>query len=139
MQPHTQNRLISSLTSQSRDLLLTYSVPVELPLKTILYRAEETPSHAYFITAGMVSIVTTMEDGETAEVGVIGNEGVVGGIFSLGAPKGFDQRFHAIGRRGPSNSLFAPSTRISDFGGSKRPPSGVCSRADFDGQSDRRM
>jgi CRP-like cAMP-binding protein len=87
MQPHIQNRLISSLTSKSRELLLTHAVPVDLPLKTFLYRADETPSDAYFITAGMVSIVTTMVDGETAEVGVIGNEGMVGGIFLLGPGK----------------------------------------------------
>jgi CRP-like cAMP-binding protein len=87
MLPYTQNRLLSSLTSRSRDQLLAHSVPVELPLRTILYRAEETPSYAYFITAGMVSVVATMEDGETAEVSVIGNEGAVGGIFLLGPGK----------------------------------------------------
>jgi CRP-like cAMP-binding protein len=35
----------------------------------------------------MASIVTTMEDGETAEVGVVGNEGIVGSIFLLGPTK----------------------------------------------------
>jgi CRP-like cAMP-binding protein len=87
MHPHTQNRLLSSLTSHSRDLLLTHAIAVDLPLRTSLYQAEETPSYAYFITGGMASIVTTMEDGETAEVGVIGNEGMVGGIFLLGPGK----------------------------------------------------
>jgi CRP-like cAMP-binding protein len=84
MRSHTQNRLLSSLTPHSRDLLLAHATAVDLPLRTILYQADVTPGHAYFITGGMASIVTTMEDGETAEVGVVGNEGVVGAIFLLG-------------------------------------------------------
>lgn len=45
------------------------------------------PPFAYFMTSGMASIVTTMEDGETAEVGVVGNEGILGSIFLLGPTK----------------------------------------------------
>jgi CRP-like cAMP-binding protein len=41
-------------------------------------------SYTYFITTGMASVITEMEDGSTAEVGVVGNEGMIGNIFLLG-------------------------------------------------------
>lgn len=58
-----------------------------LPLRTTLFEAEEVLAHAYFMTSGMASIVTSMQDGETAEVGVVGNEGMVGGVHILGSAK----------------------------------------------------
>lgn len=81
------NRLLASLSPESRDWLISRSVNVALSIKTRLFDAEQTPSHAYFITSGMASVVTTMEDGDTAEVGIIGFEGVVGGIHLLGPAK----------------------------------------------------
>jgi CRP-like cAMP-binding protein len=87
MPAHTRNRLLSSLSTRNRDWLIAKCAPLDLPLRTVLYEAEETPHYAYFITSGMASIVTTMEDGETAEVGVVGNEGVIGSIFLLGPTK----------------------------------------------------
>jgi CRP-like cAMP-binding protein len=84
---YLKNRLLSSLSPENRDLLVAKCVPVDLPLRTSLYVAEELPPFAYFMTSGMASIVTTMEDGETAEVGVVGNEGIIGSIFLLGPTK----------------------------------------------------
>jgi CRP-like cAMP-binding protein len=57
---------------------------VALPLRTVLYEANETPSHAYFMTSGLASVVTSMPDGATAEVTFVGREGVVGAIHLLG-------------------------------------------------------
>ena len=42
------------------------------------------PKHAYFITSGIASMVTAMPDGGTAEVGLIGHEGLVGSFHLLG-------------------------------------------------------
>jgi CRP-like cAMP-binding protein len=81
------NRLLSALSSESRQYLVDHSVAVDLPVRTVLYEAEITPHYAYFMTSGMASIVSSMEDGETAEVGVIGKEGFVGGIHLLGPAK----------------------------------------------------
>jgi hypothetical protein len=39
MAAYTQNRLLSSLSHEKRDLLLSHCTPVDLPLKTSLYRA----------------------------------------------------------------------------------------------------
>jgi len=73
----TENLLLASLSTESRDLLLTHSTPVTLPLRTVLYTAGSVPADAYFMTSGIASIVGSTMDGETAEVGVVGREGLV--------------------------------------------------------------
>ncbi len=81
----TNNRFLSSLSAKHRDFLVSRSTPVSLPLKMDLYRADEIPKYAYFITSGMASIVTSMEDGATAEVGIVGSEGLVGVLHAFRA------------------------------------------------------
>jgi CRP-like cAMP-binding protein len=84
MPTHTDNFFLSCLTAESRQSLLVHSTPVSLPLDTVLYEAQEAPRYAYFITAGMASVVTSMPDGATAEVGVVGREGVIGSLQLMG-------------------------------------------------------
>lgn len=79
-----ENLLLSSLNAANRDLLLAHSTAVELPLRSPLYEAERTPKFAYFMTSGIASVVTTMAEGGTAEVVVIGREGLVGSLHLLG-------------------------------------------------------
>lgn len=76
--------LLSALSSESRELLTARATPVALPLRTVLYEANETPTHAYFLTVGLASVVTSLSDGATAEVSFIGREGVVGGFHLIG-------------------------------------------------------
>ncbi len=84
MSHENNNLFLSSLSSSARERLLSASTWVELPLRTPLYEAEETPKFAYFITSGIASVVTAMPDGGTAEVGLIGHEGLVGSFHLLG-------------------------------------------------------
>jgi CRP-like cAMP-binding protein len=79
-----ENLLLSSLNAANRDLLLAHLTAVELPLRSPLYEAERTPKFAYFMTSGIASVVTTMAEGGTAEVVVIGREGLVGSLHLLG-------------------------------------------------------
>jgi CRP-like cAMP-binding protein len=78
------NLLLGSLSTRSRESLLIHCVDLALPVRTILYRADEAPEFAYFITSGLASVVARSKDGGTAEVAVIGNEGIVGGLHLLG-------------------------------------------------------
>ena len=78
------NLFLASLCPEDRDLLLDRSTPVVLPLRTVLYEAEEVPTHAYLMTSGIASVVSTMSNGATAEVGIIGREGIVGSLQLLG-------------------------------------------------------
>jgi CRP-like cAMP-binding protein len=80
----TKNLFLSSLSPSARELLISLSTEVDLPIRTVLYAAEQTPTHAYFMTSGIASIVTAMPDGATAEVGLIGREGLVGSFHLLG-------------------------------------------------------
>jgi CRP-like cAMP-binding protein len=80
----TQNLLLASLGDSNRELLLRNCVEVNLPLRTSLYRAEEIPPFCYFMTSGFASVVATSGDGDTAEVGIVGREGLVGAFHLLG-------------------------------------------------------
>jgi CRP-like cAMP-binding protein len=84
MSDENNNLFLSSLSSSARERLISESTEVELPLRMVLYEAEEMPKYAYFITSGIASIVTAMPDGGTAEVGLIGPEGLVGSFHLLG-------------------------------------------------------
>lgn len=75
---------LKSLSPDDRKLVLIHCRPVSLRLHTVLYEPGETPDYAYLITTGFASVVTSMPDGATVEVGVIGREGVAGSIHLLG-------------------------------------------------------
>jgi len=47
----------------------------ELPQRTILHEARQKVESVYFLNSGMISLVFTTREGETVEVGVVGNEG----------------------------------------------------------------
>jgi CRP-like cAMP-binding protein len=52
--------------------------PVELPLRQVLHAPGDPIIVVYFPETGYVSMVAYMEDGDAAEVGLIGREGFVG-------------------------------------------------------------
>jgi CRP-like cAMP-binding protein len=55
-----------------------------VPLRTSLYEPRDPPQFAHFLTSGIASIVTTMGDGSTSEVGTLGREGVPQALHLLG-------------------------------------------------------
>ncbi|UUZ74008.1 Crp/Fnr family transcriptional regulator [Polaromonas sp. P1(28)-8] len=57
---------------------------VEMPLGQVLYESGGTLSHVYFPTTAIVSLLYVMEDGASAEIAVVGNEGVVGISLFMG-------------------------------------------------------
>ena len=57
---------------------------IELPLGTVLYESGGTLSHVYFPTTAIVSLLYVMEDGGSAEIAVVGNEGLVGISLFMG-------------------------------------------------------
>ena len=84
MPPEDTNLLLNSLSPKSRDRLLSHTTAVPLPLKMALYEPEEQPRYGYFLTSGVASVVATVEEGGSAEVGMIGAEGIVGSMQLLG-------------------------------------------------------
>jgi hypothetical protein len=81
--PHA-NRLLGLLLPEDYERLRPHLQPVSLKYRQSLYRAHRPIGFAYFIETGVGSLVKTMANGEAAEVGTIGSEGVVGLPLLLG-------------------------------------------------------
>jgi CRP-like cAMP-binding protein len=84
MASQSPNLLLKALTPANNDWVASRSTEVELPLHSVLYEEGTSPRYAYFLSAGLASVVTPMSNGESVEVGFIGHEGVVGGLHLLG-------------------------------------------------------
>ncbi len=78
------NVLIDALPEESRRKLLKQLRRVNLPIRASLYEPGDPPKFAHFLTSGIASVVTTMGDGSTSEVGTLGREGVPQGLHLLG-------------------------------------------------------
>jgi len=55
-----------------------------MPLGKVVYEAGATLRHVYFPTTAIVSLLYVMENGESAEIAVVGNEGIVGVAIFMG-------------------------------------------------------
>jgi len=80
-----KNRLLASLPPEAIQLLIPHLVLVDLPRDRTLKEANLAAEGAYFLEGGICSIVATMEDGATVEVGLIGRDGFVGTAAVLDA------------------------------------------------------
>lgn len=78
------NRLLSLLSDDDYELLRGHLSQVPLEYKKSLYEASLPIEHVYFPINGVASLVITMADGASAEVGTIGSEGMVGLPICLG-------------------------------------------------------
>jgi CRP-like cAMP-binding protein len=85
MPAQVSNRLLTSLSRECRELLTSKLTAISLPLRTVLHVPDQPLQYAYFMTSGIASVVTPMEDGGIAEVELIGAEGVVGSFHLLGS------------------------------------------------------
>ena len=77
MGQYTDNLLLESLPQPHRAAICARLEEVVLPPGTVLYEAEQTPRHAWFVTSGLVSTMVAMSDGRTAEISLSGSEGVI--------------------------------------------------------------
>jgi hypothetical protein len=57
---------------------------VDMPLGKVMYESGGTLAHAYFPTTSIVSLLYVMENGASAEIAVVGNEGIVGVSLFMG-------------------------------------------------------
>jgi CRP-like cAMP-binding protein len=87
MTGQASNLLLATLPLAYRNSLLSRLKPVSLPLRHVLYEPDETPKYAHFITSGIASIVSSMANGASAEVGIWGKEGLVESFHLLGHAK----------------------------------------------------
>jgi CRP-like cAMP-binding protein len=80
----TGNLLLDALSTDLRQAIIELCRPVDLPLKTLLHEQGEMPLYGYFLCSGVASMVVTMAEGGSAEVGLIGREGIIGATHLLG-------------------------------------------------------
>jgi len=73
-----QNHLLAALPNEERKRWLPELEFVDMPLGTVMYEAGGTLSHVYFPTTAIVSLLYVMANGASAEIAVVGNEGLVG-------------------------------------------------------------
>jgi CRP-like cAMP-binding protein len=55
-----------------------------MPLGKVLYESGDTLRHVYFPTDSIVSLLYVLEDGASAEISVVGNEGLIGIALFMG-------------------------------------------------------
>jgi CRP-like cAMP-binding protein len=80
-----QNHLLAALPAAVYQAWLPVLESVDMPLGTVLYESGTTLDHLYFPTTAIVSMLYVMENGESAEVAIVGNDGLVGiGLFMGG-------------------------------------------------------
>lgn len=82
-----QNRILAALPTRKYKGLLSKLQPVFLELSQVLYDAGEPVPYVYFPNSAMISLVAIREDGgRSVEVGVVGEEGMLGTSAFLGNP-----------------------------------------------------
>ncbi|MGO4704006.1 Crp/Fnr family transcriptional regulator [Dyella sp. 2RAB6] len=79
-----QNRLLAALPEAELKRWLPHLEPVEMSLGKVLYESGSRLAHVYFPTTSIVSLLYVMEDGASAEIAVVGNEGIVGISLFMG-------------------------------------------------------
>jgi len=80
----TRNHLLAALPAGEWRRWWPQLERVDLPLGRVLYESGGTLSHVYFPTTALVSLLYVMEDGASAEIAVVGNEGIVGISLFMG-------------------------------------------------------
>jgi CRP-like cAMP-binding protein len=78
------NRLLAALPDAEWARWLPHLESVEMPLGKVLYESGTRLAHVYFPTTSIVSLLYVMEDGASAEIAVVGHEGIVGISLFMG-------------------------------------------------------
>ena len=79
-----QNHLLQVLPEDVRNRVFPQLELVNLPLGHVLYESGIALHHVYFPANSIVSLLYVMKDGASAEIAVVGNEGVVGVALFMG-------------------------------------------------------
>jgi CRP-like cAMP-binding protein len=79
-----QNRLLAVLPKQESKRILPHLEPVPLPLAKALYESGDQLRYVYFPTTAIVSLLYELENGSSAEIAVVGREGIVGIALFMG-------------------------------------------------------
>jgi CRP-like cAMP-binding protein len=79
-----KNLLLAALPDPEWQRWLPQLESITMPLGQVLYESGATLSHVYFPTTAIVSLLYVMENGASAEIAVVGQEGIVGISLFMG-------------------------------------------------------
>jgi len=79
-----KNQLLAALSEAELDQWRSQLEVVEMPLGQVLYESGGVLDYVYFPTSAIVSMLYVLENGSTAEIAVVGNEGLVGISLFIG-------------------------------------------------------
>ena len=79
-----QNHLLAAVSSEVLARLVPQLEEIALPLGKVLYESGTALRHVYFPTDCIVSLLYVMENGASAEISVVGNEGLIGVALFMG-------------------------------------------------------
>lgn len=79
-----QNHLLAALPPSERARVYPHLERVPLPLGKALYESRDVPQHFYLPIASITPLQYVLEDGESAEIAVVGNEGLIGTALFMG-------------------------------------------------------
>jgi CRP-like cAMP-binding protein len=83
--PHPlDNHILAALPKEEHDRLFPHLKLVPLRLGMVLYESGAALRHIYFPTDSIVSLLYVMQDGASAEIAVVGNEGAIGVSLFMG-------------------------------------------------------
>jgi CRP-like cAMP-binding protein len=80
----SENRLLAALSLDEYQRLLPHLADVSFALGEVVYEFGGQLDYVYFPTTAIVSLLYTMENGSSAEMGLTGNDGVVGIALFMG-------------------------------------------------------
>jgi CRP-like cAMP-binding protein len=79
-----RNHLLGALADADRAAWMPQLEAVDMPLGKVLYESGSKLTHVYFPTTSIVSLLYVMENGASAEIAVVGNDGIVGVSLFMG-------------------------------------------------------
>ncbi|MBD3812035.1 MAG: Crp/Fnr family transcriptional regulator [Betaproteobacteria bacterium] len=79
-----QNHLLAALPAAEFERLSPHLESIPMPLGEVLYESGALLRHVYFPTTSIVSLLYVLEDGASAEIAVVGNEGILGISLFMG-------------------------------------------------------
>lgn len=83
--PHPEkNHILAALPGAERDRLFPHLRLVEMPLGMVVYESGAALRHMYFPVSCIVSLLYVLENGSSAEIAVVGNEGAIGVALFMG-------------------------------------------------------
>ncbi len=79
-----ENFLLACLPEAERQRWIPQLEVIDMPLGKVLYESGDTMRHVYFPATAIVSLLYVMENGSSAEIAVVGSEGIVGIALFMG-------------------------------------------------------